>query len=60
MKGLREVLERKIVDAHDERTRAKRRRRELHVQNINRVLAEFSAEYERNANKRGMRPSRAD
>src|SRR5688572_29106832 len=44
MKRFRQVFEREIVNADHHRTRTKRRRRELHVQNVHRMLAQFGAE----------------
>ena len=40
------MLEREIVNAYDHWTRAKRRRRKLHMQHISRIFAELGAECE--------------
>src|SRR3954465_2184450 len=44
MKGLGQVFEGKIVNADYHGTRAKRRRRELHVQNVDWMFAQLRAE----------------
>jgi hypothetical protein len=41
------MFERQIVDANDHRTRSDRRRRELDVQDINRIASQFAGERER-------------
>ena len=46
------MFERKIVNADYGRTRAKRRRSELHVQYVNRMFSQFGAESQGNPDYR--------
>src|SRR5690349_8915354 len=49
IESLRQVLERKIVNAHNDGTRTKRRRSELYVQHVYWMFAKFGAESQWNS-----------
>src|SRR5262245_39126529 len=49
------MFKRKIVNADDDRTGTKRRRRKLHVQHVDRMFAQLGAECQRDSDQRRVR-----
>src|ERR1700730_4230711 len=54
------MFKRKIVNAHNNGTWRKRRRRKLDMQNVNRMFTKLGGERERNSNKWCMRKRSTD
>src|SRR6185503_6094379 len=60
LESLRQMLEREIVNTHHHGTRAERWCGELHVQNIDWIFPQFSAECQWNSDQRRVRKSGAN
>ena len=54
------MFKRKIVNAHNNGTWRKRRRRKLDMQNVNRMFTKLGSQRERNSNQGRMRKSSTD